>query len=131
MSVKNKYRMFLRGTVYWIQDNESGNKRPSAPKTARKPSGFFNAKNEAHRQPIINLQIARAYLMVSDSEASRRTWSDGMGDPSQLFYEGQSVELLRKVQDVNSFAEQLKSILRIKLSRDEKYAVMGDRCARH
>ena len=35
---------------------------------------IFNAKNEAHEQPAINLQIARAYLMGSDPLVAKRTW---------------------------------------------------------
>ena len=38
---------------------------------------LVNAKNEAERQPVINnLQIARAYLMVSDPAAATRRIQD-------------------------------------------------------
>ena len=68
MSVKRKYRMFRRGNVYWIQDNETGKQETLRTKDRAEAERLFNAKNEAHRQPIINLQIARAYLMVGDPE---------------------------------------------------------------
>jgi len=84
MSVKKRYRMFLRGTVYWIQDNETGKQESLRTKDRTEAERLFNAKNEAHRQPIINLQIARAYLMVSDPEASKRTWKDVMGEIVKL-----------------------------------------------
>jgi integrase len=45
---------------------------------------LFQAKNEAHRQPIINLQIARAYLMVADPEAGTRTWQYVMDELVKL-----------------------------------------------
>ena len=35
---------------------------------------LLNARNESHRQPILNLQIARTYLAASDPEIARRTW---------------------------------------------------------
>jgi hypothetical protein len=39
---------------------------------------LFNAKNEAERQPAINIQIARAYLTATDPMLVTRTWSDVM-----------------------------------------------------
>jgi integrase len=45
---------------------------------------LFQAKNEAHRQPIINLQIARAYLMVGDPQVTTRTWQFVMDEIVKL-----------------------------------------------
>lgn len=72
--------MFLRGTVYWIQDNQTRKQETLHTKDRTEAERLLNARNEAHRQPIINLQIARAYLMVSDPQASKRTWSDVMAE---------------------------------------------------
>lgn len=66
--------MFLRGTVYWCQDNETGKQESLRTKDRAEAERLFNAKNEPHHQPIINLQIARAYLMVGDPGVSTRTW---------------------------------------------------------
>ena len=66
--------MFLRGIVYWIQDNETGKQETLRTKNRSEAERLFNAKNEAHRQPVINLHIARAYLMVGDPLAAQRTW---------------------------------------------------------
>ena len=38
----------------------------------------MNAKNEAERQPAVNLQIARAYLSAGDPIMNKRTWGDVM-----------------------------------------------------
>lgn len=84
MSVKNKYRMFLRGTVYWVQDNETGKQETLRTKDRTEAERLLNARNEAHRQPIINLQIARAYLMVGDPEAAKRNWGDVMEEILKL-----------------------------------------------
>jgi len=62
--MRNKYRMFRRGTVYWIQDNDTGKQATLRTKDLQ----------EAHPQPIINMQIARAYVMVGDPEGASRTW---------------------------------------------------------
>ena len=39
---------------------------------------IFNAKNESHQQPAINLQIARAYLMAVDPMVVKRSWQNVM-----------------------------------------------------
>ena len=51
MSTKNKYRMFLRGTVFWIQDNETGKQETLRTKDRTEAERLFNSKNEAHRHP--------------------------------------------------------------------------------
>jgi len=76
--------MFLRGTVYWIQDNENGKQETLRTKDRTEAERLLHAKNEAHRQPIINLQIARAYLMVGDPEAATRTWQNVMEEILKL-----------------------------------------------
>lgn len=76
--------MFLRGTVYWIQDNATGKQETLRTKDRTEAERLFNAKNEAHRQPIINLQIARAYLMVGDPQAAQRKWKDVMAEIVKL-----------------------------------------------
>ena len=63
--MRQKYRMFLRGSVYWTQDNETGKKDSLRTKDRSEAKRLLHAKNEACRQPIINMQIARAYLLVS------------------------------------------------------------------
>jgi hypothetical protein len=39
---------------------------------------IVDAKNQAERQPALNLQIARAYLAGSDSGINTRTWLDAL-----------------------------------------------------
>jgi integrase len=44
----------------------------------------LHSRNEAQHQPAINLQIARAYLAVSDPEVAKRTWQDAMNEILKL-----------------------------------------------
>ena len=76
--------MFLRGIVYWIQDNETGKQHTLRTKNRAEAERLFSAKNEAHRQPVINLHIARAYLMVGDPLAAKRTWQAVMEEIVKL-----------------------------------------------
>src|SRR5439155_7237744 len=82
--MRKRYRLFLRGTVFWCQDNETGKQETLRTKDRDEAERLFNAKNEAHRQPIINLQIARAYLMVGDPQAATRTWQNVMEEILKL-----------------------------------------------
>ena len=39
---------------------------------------LIEAKNNAERQPVLNLQIAKAYLAGSDSGINTRTWRNAL-----------------------------------------------------
>src|SRR5207247_5129437 len=82
--MRQKYRMLIRGTVYWVQDNETQKQTTLSTKDRAEAERLLNVKNEAHRQPIINLQIARAYLMVGDAFAATRTWQSVMDEIVKL-----------------------------------------------
>ena len=41
---------------------------------------LLHSKNEAHRQPVLNLHIARTYLTATDPEVARRTWQVPMDE---------------------------------------------------
>ncbi len=78
---KNRYRMFKKRTkngIYFAQDNQTG--RQTSLRTGDKAAAtrLLNAMNEAHRQPHLNLQIARSYLLASDPTLVTRTWQEVM-----------------------------------------------------
>jgi len=65
--MKLRYRLFQRSSgIFFVEDRIS--KKQESLKTRDKIAAqrIFNAWNEAHQQPAINLQIARAYLMASE-----------------------------------------------------------------
>jgi len=79
--MKLRYRLFQRSSgIFFIEDRIS--KKQESLKTRDKIAAqrIFSARNEAHQQPAINLQIARAYLMASDPAIATRTWQHVMGD---------------------------------------------------
>ncbi|MBI1178738.1 hypothetical protein GC207_14995 [bacterium] len=79
--MKQRYRMYRRqGGVFYATDRQTGIRtslKTSDPETARR---LLQARNEAQHQPIINRQIARAYLAVGDEEICRRTWGVVMAE---------------------------------------------------
>jgi len=82
--MRQKYRMFLRGSVYWVQDNDSGKQESLRTKDRIEAKRLLNAKNEACRQPVINMQIARAYLFAGDPKSAKRTWQSVMDEILKL-----------------------------------------------
>ncbi len=76
--------MFRRGRVFWAQDNETGKQETLRTRERVVAERLLHAKNEAHLQPVINMQIARAYLMVGDPQSAKRTWQDVMDEIVKL-----------------------------------------------
>jgi hypothetical protein len=91
--------MFLRGSVYWCQDNETGKQETLRTKDKAAAERLFNAKNEAHQQPIINLQIARAYLLVGDPQVATRTWQFVMDEIVKLKHDETRIRWLVAIKD--------------------------------
>lgn len=79
--MKPRYRLILRrvrnGKFYCVdtRTNKRTSLKTSDPHEAQI---LLHARNEAARQPMLNLQIARAYLFASDDEIARRTWRDAI-----------------------------------------------------
>jgi integrase len=74
-SVQLKYRLYRRrnGNFYW-QDNESPRQGTLRTTDRREAERLLNAMNEAHREPTLNLSLARAYLAAHDPAMATRTW---------------------------------------------------------
>ena len=61
--MNEKFRLFRRASgVWYIEDKESREQESLRTRDAKEAKRLFGAKNEAQRQPAINIQIARAYL---------------------------------------------------------------------
>jgi hypothetical protein len=67
--VQLKYRLYRRrnGVFYW-QDNGSKKQGSLRTKDRREAERLLNAMNESHREPTLNLNLARAYLAAHDAQ---------------------------------------------------------------
>ena len=76
-----KYRLYRRrnGVFYW-QDNGSQKQGTLRTTDKREAERLLNAMNESHRQPNINLNLARAYLAAHDPKMAQRTWQAVMDE---------------------------------------------------
>ena len=78
-TMNTRYRLTyrgIRGGMFYCVDKTTG-KRISL-KTSNKDDAqqIIEAKNQAVRQPVLNLQIARAYLAGTDNGIATRTWQN-------------------------------------------------------
>jgi integrase len=79
--VKTRYRLirrYSRGGAFYCVDTSTGKRTSLNTSDEDGARQIIDAKNQAERQPVLNLQIAKAYLAGSDSGITRRTWQDAL-----------------------------------------------------
>ncbi|WP_438483375.1 tyrosine-type recombinase/integrase [Oleiharenicola lentus] len=79
--MKTRYRLTRRGSrgdTFYCKDTLTGKRTSLATNDEDAAEQIVLAKNQAERQPILNLQIARAYLMGADKAIGTRTWRDAV-----------------------------------------------------
>src|ERR1035437_6785809 len=86
MHMNAKYTLFRRDGIYYSQDSATGQQKSLRTRDETEALQLINARNEAHRQPVLNLQLARAYMTASDPAFVERTWQTVM---AQLQARGQ------------------------------------------
>ena len=79
--MKTRYRLTsrgIRGGMFYCVDKTTG-KRTSLQTTNKdEAQQIIEAKNNSVRQPVLNLQIAKAYLAGTDNGIATRTWSQAL-----------------------------------------------------
>jgi len=80
-NVQLKYRLYRRrnGVFYW-QENDSKKQGTLRTSDRREAERLLNAMNESHREPTLNLNLARAYLAAHDPKMAQRTWQAVMDE---------------------------------------------------
>jgi integrase len=76
--MKTKYTLFRRVEVFYLQDSVTGKQTSLRTKDETEARRLLDARNEAMRQPVLNLHLARAYLTASDPAFVERTWQTVM-----------------------------------------------------
>jgi integrase len=79
--MRQRYRLFRRSSgIFFIEDRATRRQESLRTKDKEVASRLFHSKNEAHVQPALNLQIARAYLMAIDPAIATRTWQHALDE---------------------------------------------------
>jgi len=78
--MKQRFILFRRAGVFYYEDTTTGQQLSLRTKDEAEALTLLHSKNEAHRQPVLNLHIARTYLTATDPEVARRTWQMPMDE---------------------------------------------------
>jgi integrase len=72
--------LYRRRGVYYVHDHLTGKQQSLRTRQRKDALLLFAAKNEAHQQPVLNLQLARVYLTATDPALAVRTWDEVFGE---------------------------------------------------
>jgi len=78
--MKQRFTLFRRAKVFYCEDTTTRQQVSLRTKDEAEALALLNAKNEAFRQPILNVQMARTYLSATDPEIGKRTWQASMDE---------------------------------------------------
>jgi hypothetical protein len=80
-ATKTRYRLIHRGRghgTFYCVDSKTGKRTSLGKATKEEARQIVDAKNQAERQPMLNLQLAKAYLAGPDAEMPKRTWQHAL-----------------------------------------------------
>ena len=120
--MKQRFILFRRAGVYYSEDTTTRKQHSLRTKDEAEALTLLNAKNESFRQPVLNLQIARAYLTASDPAMTARTWQavmdqmqthgkDSSKDRCTRAMKSTAFESLRGKKLIETHAEDFLAIL--------------------
>ena len=79
--MKTRYRLIrrgIRGGAFYCVDTRTGKRTSLRKANEDSAKQIVAAKNQAERQPLLNLQIAKAYLAGTDNGVTTRTWRNAL-----------------------------------------------------
>ena len=79
--METRYRLIRRGTrggTYYCVDTKTGKRTSLRTGNEDEAVQIVNARNQALRQPVLNMQIAKAYLYGTDNGIATRTWQNAL-----------------------------------------------------
>lgn len=100
--MKTRYRLIRRGNrshAFYCVDTTTGKRTSLRTSSEEEARQIVEAKNQAGRQPVLNLQIAKAYLAGSDSGITTRTWQQAVESLTDTKQGANRERWLRVVKD--------------------------------
>ncbi len=78
--MKHRFILYRRkaGGMFYLEDTETRKQESLGTRDRTEATSLLNARNEAVRQPQLNLHIAKAYLAGTDSGVATRTWQQAL-----------------------------------------------------
>src|SRR5438094_5571288 len=123
--MKTRYRLVSRksrGGTFYCVDKSTGKRTSLNTSDEDEAEQIVAAKNQALRQPALNLQIARAYLSGTDSGINTRTWQNALetlvaskkGANQERWKRAihdQAIDLIREISIIETKGELLFKVL--------------------
>jgi integrase len=97
--MKSRFILFKRAGVFYSEDTTTGKQISLRTKDEGEAATLLHSKNEAHRQPVLNLHIARTYLTATDPEMAKRTWQVPMDEMTRTKTGPTFIRCKRAMQD--------------------------------
>jgi integrase len=121
-----RYRLIchgVRGGTFYCVDTKTGKRTSLRTGNEDEASQIIQAKNQALRQPVLNMQIAKAYLYGTDNGIATRTWQQALdaltaskkGDNQERWKRGgkeKPFDLIRDQVVIETQGETLLKMLR-------------------
>jgi integrase len=100
--MKTRYRLIrrgVRGGGFYCVDNNTGKRTSLRTGSEDEARQIIEAQNQAERQPVLNLQIAKAYLAGTDNGITTRTWQQAIESLTNTKQDANKERWLRVVKD--------------------------------
>ena len=121
--MKLLFSLYRRNGIYYAQNTQNGKQESLRTRDEADAKALLHSKNEATRQPILNRQIAMAYLSATDANAATRTWKFVMDEISatkqsvtrhryDIAWKDTAFDLIRGMPLLETNAEHLLKVLR-------------------
>lgn len=78
--MKQRYWLFRRGPVFYLEDTETGAKESLRTRDPKVAEQLRNARCEAAVRPHLGLTLGRAYLSAYDPSLDNRSWDAAMAE---------------------------------------------------
>jgi hypothetical protein len=75
--MKNRYRKFRRGNVWWSHDSQTGKQDSLRTKSKDEAIELLITMNKPYQNAGFHLQMARTHFLVADARGATRKWRDG------------------------------------------------------
>lgn len=122
--MKQRFILYRRNNgKYYAEDTVTRKQSSLKTRDEAEALTLLHSKNEAFRQPVLNLQIARTYLSATDPNAAKRTWQTPMDEMTatktgetrvryQRAMRDLAFDLIRRLPILETHAEHFLKVLR-------------------
>src|SRR5580704_2018619 len=101
-NMNTRYRLIFRssrGGMYYSVDKTTGKRASLGTTNEDEARQLIEARNQAERQPTLNLHIAKAYIAGTDSGITTRTWQQAIESLTATKQDANRERWLRVVKD--------------------------------